>query len=171
MPLTWADVQARKTRRTITHPVATDDDAVTAYLIAKADLNDARNRRVPAAELRGKQRAMDVAEQVVRDTTLLFRLRAMPADEYAALRAEHPPTPEDDARAVKDTGRDEAKAEFCFRTFAPVLVAACLLEPTVTVEQAEQMRHDWNEAEWVGLFNAAVLVNQTATPTAGLVFN
>lgn len=171
MPLTFDDVQAKKTRRTITHAVVTDDDAVHAYRLAKAELEDARRQRLPQKELTAHVRAVQLAESVVRSSTLLFRLQALPPDEYGTLKAEHPPREADNAAYQALTGRTDGGAEFHVDTFGPAVVAACLIEPRVTLEQVLAWKRQWNDAEWADLVSSAILVNQAKTPTAGLIFS
>jgi hypothetical protein len=175
-PLTYAQFKARKKRREVPHPVVTDHDVYLAYRSATLELTEAQKNRASDATIRRLEKARDEAEDALRAVTLVMRLRALPRESrggeksYSELRAEHPPTEEDHAELAA-AGESNAKAQFHSETFGPALVAACLVEPKVTVEQAAEMAADMNEAEWSGLFNAAILVNQTATPTGGLVFS
>lgn len=172
-PLTYDQFKAKKTRRTITHPVVTDDDAVTAYKLAEEALKDAKRRGDHDAAAK-HEADMAEAEQAIRESTILMRLRAMPRKgerSYTTLKAEHPPTAEDDAEVAELTGKPDAKARWHSDTFGPALVAACLIEPAVTVEQAVELAADMNEAEWNRLLWAAINVNENATDTAGLVFS
>lgn len=168
--LTFAQYKQLKQRRVVPHPIVTDEDAVIAYRQAVKDLTDAADRGVPMEQLKLLEQAVEQAEQAVREATVVLRLRALPKAAYAALKAEHPPTEADHAE-VAETNGPSAKAQFHSDTFGPALVAACLIEPPVTLDEAVEMAADMNEAEWDALFTAAVLVNQTATPTAGLVFS
>lgn len=171
--LTYAEAKARKKRREITHPVMTDDDAVVAYQTAEEALRKAK--------VRGDQDEVDRlevlvadAETAVRESALLYKLRALPRlgdNSYAALKAEHPPTAADDAEVRERSGNPKDKASWHIATFGPALVAACLIEPEVTPEQALEMAAEWNEAEWDSLVWAALTVNQQATNTAGLLFS
>jgi hypothetical protein len=171
--LTWADVQAKKKRREVTHPVVTDDDARVVYQLAEERLRKAKVRG-NATEIAEAQAAADTAEQALRDATLLFRLRALPRKgdrSWQALVAEHPPTEGQVADWREKTGNPKAGLRWNSDTFGPALVAACLTEPQVTPEQAAEMSDEWNEAEWDGLLGAAIGVNENATDTAGLVFS
>lgn len=171
--LTYAQYKAKKTRREITYPLVTDDDTVVVYRLAEERLRKARLRTDPA-ELAAAQAAVEEAEKAIRDCTLLYRLRALPRKgdgSWQALVADNPPTRERLEEYRKEVDNPKATLRWNGETFGPALVAACLIEPEVTVEQAQEMATDWNEAEWDGLFAAAIQLNETATDTAGLVFS
>ena len=175
--LTYAQFKARKKRREVTHPIVTDYDAYLAYRTANMELTEARKNRASEATVKRLEQARDVAGDAQRAGTIVMRLRALPREprgsekSYAQLRAEHPPRDEDHALVAESSGDANGKAQFNADTFGPALVAACLIEPQVTEAEAAEMAADMNEAEWSALFNAAILVNQTATPTGGLVFS
>jgi len=168
--LTYAQYKAKKKPREVTYPLVTDNDAVAAFRLADVNLRKAKlsgeQQQIDAA-----QKAADEAEEAVREATLIFRLRALPRDVYAELKAEHPPTEDDHAEQREYTGDAKAKAAWHTKTFGPALVSACLVEPEATVEEADEMRREWNEAEWNGLYGSAIGVNRDATDTAGLVFS
>jgi hypothetical protein len=168
--LTYDQFKALKKRREIAYPIVTDDEALVAYRQAAKAVEDAP-ARTTAADRNRLVKARDDAEKALREATIVVRLRALPKDEYKALRAEHPPTDEDHNTLSESTNGALTKAQFHADTFGPALVAACLVEPQVTVEQATEMAAEMNEAEWSGLFSAAINVNQTATSVEGLVFN
>lgn len=158
--------------RTVTHVVPTDDDAVIAYLTAEEKLTRARTRNQPAKAIAELEQAKDDAEAKVRESAIVVKLRALPQHEYAKLRAAHPPTDADHEKAREQTGDPKDKALWCEATFGPALVAACVVEPEkLSREEAEMLRDDWNEAEWLGLFGAALGANQRATTTGGLTFS
>lgn len=172
--LTYAQYRERKKRRELVHPLVTDQAAVERYAWAKDALTKAKARNTPAKTLAQLEADVEAAEQAVRDATILFRLRALAREgdnSFEVLKAEHPPQDADHAAAREQSDNPKAKAEWHTATFGPALVAACLVEPEMTVEQATAEAAEMNEAEWGGLFNAAVLVNTQATPTAGLVFS
>lgn len=86
-------------------------------------------------------------------TTVEFRLRAIPRSEYRALLDDHPPVKEG--------------ADWNADTFPPALIAACCAEPSMTVEQAQQMWDEWEAGETGRLFLAAWQVNEQ---TSGVGF-
>lgn len=157
--------------RTVTHVVPTDDDAVIAYLTAEEKLNRARIRNQPAKTIAELEQQVADAEEQVRASAIVVKLRALPQHEYAKLKAAHPPTDDDHAKVREESGEPKDKARWNEKTFSAALVAACVIEPEkLSREEAEQLQADWNEAEWAGLFVAALSVNERATTPGGLVF-
>lgn len=172
--MTYAAYKARAKRREIIHPLVTDQTAMQRYVVAKNELNQARGRNAKPDLIAHLEAEVEAADAAARESTILFRLRAMAREgdnSFAVLKAEHPPTKEDHEQAQADSGNPKAKADWNVKTFGPALVAACLAEPEVTVEQAKEMSVDLNEAEWGALVNAAIAVNTQATQTADLVFS
>ena len=173
MTLTFEQLQTRKKPREITHVINTDDDAVKALAIADESLKQAKVFGT-ADERAAAQATYDDAEKAVREAALILRLRALPRDgdgSFAVLKAEHPPTAEDNRRVAEASGDTKAKAAWHSATFYPALVAACLIDPEVTIDQAAELARTWNDAEWTGLRDAALAVNQEKTNTGGLVFS
>lgn len=157
--------------RTVTHVVPTDDDAVIAYLTAEEKLTRGRSRGLPAKTIAELEQAVEDAENLVRESAIVVKLRALPQHEYAKLKAAHPPTDADHAKMREESGEPKDKARWNEKTFSVALVAACVIEPEkLSREEAQQLQDDWNEAEWAGLFIAALSVNERATTPGGLVF-
>jgi hypothetical protein len=157
--------------RTVTHVVPTDDDAVIAYLTAEEKLNRARSATSPRRRSPSSSRPSRTPRQLVRESAIVVKLRALPQHEYAKLKAAHPPTDADHAKVREESGDPKDKARWNEKTFSVALVAACVIEPEkLSREEAQQLQADWNEAEWAGLFVAALSVNERATTTGGLVF-
>src|SRR4051812_10936964 len=115
--------------RTVTHVVPTDDDAVVAYLTAEEKLNRARLRNQPAKAVADLEQQVADAEELVRSSALVVKLRALPQHEYAKLKAAHPPTDADHEKAREQADDPKAKALFNEKTFSAALVAACIVEP------------------------------------------
>jgi len=171
--LTWSQVKDRKKRREATFTLVTDDEAATAYRLAKARRDDLPFGAT-ADDRAAAQAAVDDAERAVRASALTMRLRAMPRKgdgSFDALKAEHPPTEDDNKSVQQSSGNAKAKALWHADTFYPALVAASLTEPKVTVEEAAEMAADWNDGEWTELYLTALDVNQRKTDTAGLTFS
>jgi len=170
---TTAQQLVGKPAREITHVINPDDDAVRALRIADAQLRSARLVGDLDA-ITAAQAAYDQAEEAVRSAALVLRLRALPRrgeGSYAVLKAEHPPTAEDNARIQETAGDPKAKAAWHSDSFYPALVAACLVQPQITLDQAEEMARTWNDPEWNSLRDAALEVNTEKTDTGGLVFS
>ena len=172
-PMTYDQFKARKKRREVTYLLGTDDDASTALAVAKARLDEVRFTGTPEQVAEAKA-AHAEAVAAVQDATIAMRLRALPREgdgSFAVLKAEHPPTDADNARVQESSGDPKAKAVWCRATFGPALVAASLIDPQVSPEQAAELAAELNDGEWNGLFAAALDVNQSATDTAGAVFS
>jgi hypothetical protein len=171
--LTVAEFNKRKKRRESIHPMVVDDDAAKGYELAERALTVAKAIGNDEAIL-AAQKTLAEAEQELRAGTVIFRLRAMPREgdgSFDVLKAEHPPNKDDHAKSQEDTGDPKAKARWHPETFLPALVAASLVEPEVTVEQAADWQREWNDGEWFGLVAAALDVNQRASTTGSLVFS
>lgn len=157
--------------RTVTHVVPTDDDAVITYLTAQEELTRARTRNQPAKALAELEQKQADAEKLVRESAIVVKMRALPQHEYAKLKAAHIPKDADHDEVREAQDNPKAKARWHSDTFEPALVAACMVEPEpISVDEAVQYKTDWNEAEWAGLFMAALRANEQATTTGGLVF-
>lgn len=96
-----------------------------------------------------------LAAKQLRETTLNVTVggepveltfRALPRKEYRLLLEAHPGA-EDDADWNPDT-------------FPPALIAASLVEPEFTVEQATRLWEEWEDAEAVRLFLACFNLNE-----------
>lgn len=171
--ITIAEFNQRKKRRELTYPMVTDDDTRLGYQLAEQALARAKMLGDPQ-EITQAQKLLREAEAEVRAATMVMRLRALPREgdnSYKVLLAEHPPTKADNEKLQEDLDDPKAKAVAHMATFGPALVAACLIEPEVTVEQATEWWREWNDGEWNGLVNAARAVNEQRTDTAGLVFS
>lgn len=108
------------------------------------------------------ERIHDEIQQVeaeMEEATVTFALRAIGSLAWQNLLRAHLPRP----------GRDH-RLMFNLATFPPAAVAACAVDPPVTVEQAQQMYGTDEEpgvlhsAEWDKLWSAAYVLNETATP-------
>lgn len=95
----------------------------------------------PPSELMERLKAIeDEIEQSVR----VFTLEARTTREWSDLLAAHPPT--------KDQAKDGHIANP--DTFGPAALAACAVDPVVTVEQAVRMRETLPPSEWEALTGA-----------------
>lgn len=83
---------------------------------------------------------------------LAVKLKAIGSSAYDQLIAQYPPTP----KQRKDG------ATYNPDTFAPALVAACMTEPALDLEDAQALweSSDWSRGELTELFLAAVQINQ-----------
>lgn len=171
--LTYTEWKKRKTRREMNHPVCVDNDARERYDRAVRAVAQAKGRLNNADALAEAEAELAAATEAVQSATVLLRLRALPRlgeGSFAALKAEHPPQDKDHEQQRDYQQNPKARAVWHTDTFAPALVAASLIEPEMTLEQAAEEAREMNEGEWAELYGAALAVNQQSTTTDGLTF-
>ena len=83
-------------------------------------------------------------EAEIEASVMIIKLRAIANRPWADLLAAHPPTTEERAQGFG------AHPD----TFEPAALAACAVEPTFTVEQAERMANTIPRSEWAALTDA-----------------
>jgi hypothetical protein len=88
------------------------------------------------------------------ETSLRLKYRAMIATQYDELQAGHPPNAKE--RANGQTYHQD--------TFAPALIAAVAVTPTMTLEQATEL---YSSPEWAGGEIATLFVNALRVCNAG----
>lgn len=113
-------------------------------------------------KLKPFREAVEAAEAAVRDATetYVFRSKGHRAYQDLLTAKEHVPTEEDHDATRKMTGQAEALALWHAETFEPALVALTCIEPSLTVEEATELRDEWNDDEFQQLFNAAYIVSR-----------
>lgn len=151
---TYAEVRAlAKPRETVVQicvdgQLAAEAERLTAALAALKDkpgmsLADGAERAEVQTELDGITARMREAE-------VEFRFRALPRKDRSDLIAKHPKRP----------GEDE---EWNLETFPVALVAACAIEPVMSVSEVDELFDVLNEDSCARLFNGAWRANQAPT--------
>jgi hypothetical protein len=102
----------------------------------------------PAASLRQR---IEAARERVRQSAVEFRFRALGHRGYSNLLAAHPAP--DGVREPYDAG-----------TFLPALLAACCVEPSLTLAQVERLLDVVNDGTARILYAAALAVNEEPSP-------
>lgn len=144
--------------RTIPVRVCARGDLVDRHAVLVAQLE-----RVTVDSLAPGDDARQIAVEIVavedemEASTVTFIVASIPRRQWADLLAKHPPRKE-------DVGSDHNRA-----TFPPAVVAACVVEPELTVEQATRLDETLPPGEWVKLWMAAVSLNTTENPHPKLV--
>ena len=168
MTLTVDDLIATAKPRTLDVPVCARGDLVDrhAELVARlnaviADANESKSVNGefsdPEIDRLHDEIVAVEAEQETSSTT--FTLRSIGSLKWANLLREHTPRP----------GRDH-QLMFNLTTFPPAAVAACVVEPPMSLEQATKLYGTDTEdgllhhAEWDKLFAAAFSLNENETP-------
>jgi hypothetical protein len=173
-----------KKPRESTHSIVLDHEAVETYAAARIALNSAevelrRARRLNEPEPTMAELQADVDEAQARVDELLpaadegvgvvtVKVRAMLPLAYAALKAEFPPTDDDHKTVRADSGDDKAKAAWNQAEFAPRLVAACVVDPETSIEDARGYFEAWTRPEWNLLVRACMRVHEDAVDTSSL---
>ena len=133
---------------------------------SKVELLDMRSRSQPENEellheLHDAERELARMGAVVEEAEAVvsFRFKGLPPHEYDGLVNDHQPTPEQrkKAKAAGDV------ATFNEDTFPQALVAACLDDPKLSLDEVQALWKDenWNSAELQALFVAALQVNSS----------
>jgi hypothetical protein len=129
----WADQLA--TARTVLVPARAR--AAGAGLDVKADWDGVAT--VPAEIVAYQEAEADVAALVAQEpeSVIRFVLRALSRSEFQRLLDAHQPTPKQ--------RKDNPAIQWNPDTFGPALVAACSVEPRLSLEQTREM---WDSANW-----------------------
>lgn len=133
--------------------VVLSDDAATAWQDASAAVERARLTGKPTDDL---EAAAAEARAALEAETVTLRFRSIGRKAYDALLRQHPPTEEQKAEATKE-GTPEPPYDI--DSFAPALVAASCIEPMMTPEQVRELWDEWNTAEILPCWMAALEVN------------
>lgn len=169
-PLSFEELISKK--KAVTTTVAIPLDPGLAEELHKA--KEARDDAARTASIRDKdtdaqarlwqaEERVSQIEQKLRDDDAVayFKLRSIGRAAFDALVTAHQPTSAQRAKA-KSLGFSGEMA-WNHETFPPALVAACLVEPEMTEDQARLLWQSeaWNAAETQALFDAALEVNGT----------
>lgn len=107
-----------------------------------------------AMDIAGKLRAV---EDLMREETYRFRLRALPKREYRALKAKHPPRKGDDGDVVDQDLLFDVNME----TWQEPLVRACLVDPVLDDTAWAETVEVLSDRQYEQLVLAAVKANRT----------
>lgn len=124
-------------------PLVADGPLLAEYEALQSQLEDAVNRE--RTSLADGTEAHELAEQVaameprIAAATVTFTVRAIGRNAYARLDAEH-------------RGGD---GKLDMATFMPALVAACSVDPAMTVAQVGELNDILSHGQFVALFQAA----------------
>lgn len=90
-----------------------------------------------------------------------IKVRGIGRQRYDKLQADHPPTEEQRKKHKRENPEQPPLTENP-DTFPIALIAACAVEPTMTVEQVKELwdSDEWNLAECMTLMMACIEVNQ-----------
>ena len=132
--------------RSISVPL--NDAAVLAFQEASEALG--RVQMVKGDETEA-QAAFDAAKTALEAETVELRFRSIGRKRYDELVRAHPPTEEQKA--------ESADAPYNVETFSAALIAASCIEPVMTEAEVAELADEWNVAEYMQLWVAALEVN------------
>ncbi|MFF4417096.1 hypothetical protein ACFYY8_31635 [Streptosporangium sp. NPDC001559] len=150
-----ADIIGSIKRPEKTVPICTAGDLVAEFEELERDLTVAREKPVEAGTLAGgtDPMATAIAQQIqelraqMREHTAVFRFQGLSSKAYSDLVAAHPP-------------KEGGKGDVDWDTFPTALVAACAIEPKMTLDEARQLSGALTQAQWDALYVAAFEVNK-----------
>lgn len=161
----WEQVRARKRPARASVLIVLDPDAADAIDRAEGEVNAARlglsfavsgtdAHREAQARLDRAEWALTEAKDAARPATTEFVFEALSRPFYDELIDQHPASDEQKANAKRE-GR--MPPNYNVDSFPPALVAATLVSPKMTLDDAKELWSDpnWSPAELVDLFAAA----------------
>lgn len=168
-PATFDHLRSKKKPLVRTTYVVLDPDMVERFEEARTavDVAQIRSNSDPKdaqrkLDLQAAKDAFEALRMELEETDAVVKVtfRGIGRKTYDDLIQDHPPTLEQLAKAKKDGHSDLA---FNLDTFPPAIVAASMVEPTLTLEQVQEIwdSDEWNQVELGELFNSAMQVNGT----------
>lgn len=151
-PATFDHLKKKQPMERVVRVVLSDETA-RAHEEATAALETARLTGSPTAE---HEESVAKARAALDAETVVLRFRSIGRKAYDALLREHPASDEQKAEAEKDATQEPP---YNVDSFAPALVAASCVDPSLTVAQVSELWDDWNAAELAQLWVAALEVN------------
>lgn len=160
-PLSFEDIKAKaKPRQTEVRLCLAGDLAAQADRLAD-EIEVASNRRGPTSladvdPRRVLEAELEKIHEAMRPSEVTFRFQALGRTAYSDLLAAHAPRPGTDDSAWNHD------------TFPHALIAACCIEPVMTVEQVDELSEVFNQRQRNELFNTAwaAQVGETRIPSS-----
>lgn len=142
-------------------PTLIERHAALDYELQRVVQEDTMHNRKPQAPALAQQVADLEAE--IADSALTFKFGALSYRQWADILAAHPPT----KAQLRDTS-ERSGSSWVSRpvldhnpdTFPPALVAACAIEPEMTVDQVKELADELGPDQFELLYNACKEVNR-----------
>lgn len=148
---TAKDLLATARLRESTLRLVTRGDLLAEHEEAVADLERLTKAAVSVTdETAAAAELVQSLEADIEASTVTLRFRALSRSAYQALLTEHP-------------GREGEDEVWNWQTFVPALIAACLIDPVMTVDEVVELLDLITEGQRDELFSAAYDVNQSVT--------
>jgi hypothetical protein len=137
--------------------VVLDDDLTEAFEAADKKVKGlvAAGHKDDSTELVEAKAARDEAKAALDEATVTLVFQSIGRKAYEELVTGYPPS-EEQKTLAKELGEEEPG--FHAEEFPPALIAACCVEPKMTVEDAREIFDEWNTSETMTLFLAAIEV-------------
>lgn len=138
-------------------PICLRGDLQRRHEELERDLEEARDTDDQGSSLADGGKARKVAEEIqrvereMREHTHPFAFRALPSREYRELVQDHKPREGDQLDALYGVNMS---------TFPAVLIAACCIDPVMTLEQVEELLGLLTEGQMMDLFMCAANLNR-----------
>lgn len=148
---------ARLPERTV--EICLRGDLVADHEAAERDLEQAQQAGTSSLAGNGSAEIIeriDALEAEMRESSVTFRVRAMPRPRWRALLAEHPPRRGDDGEIVAD----DAAVLINTETFYDALIRACVVEPEMTGDDWDQLSQVITDRQFGDLSLAAWMINR-----------
>lgn len=134
--------------------------------LTRARREDANPDKGLISDVPRLEKAVEKAETAADKAAVLFTFRALPRHKVAELVADCPPT-----TTQLDRWKEAQRAtplvprpapDYDYEKFAPLLIAASIVEPTTTESEVTEMweKGAWSDAIWTELWKVAWKVNQ-----------
>lgn len=165
--MSYQEMKAKKKPNTRTVPICMDPELGMAFsnLSAKKEkleelLEGLPGDRALAAELKIVEKKLKELDGEIQDAMYDFKFRAVNSTLIDEILSENQPTPKQLKEAAQ---KGEDAPMWNPDTMPPAIVAASLQDPELTLEEVQEMWEDenWNAAELLTLFEAAMTVNNT----------
>lgn len=134
-------------------PVPLDAALVEAYEKA---VEAVEALEIQGADTSAAEKLRDTSRKALEAETVVLRFRSIGRKRYDKLIHDHPATEEQHREHKEQYGQ---RAPHNIDTFAPALIAASCIEPEMTIEQVTELFDEWNPAEVMDLYTAALEVN------------
>lgn len=169
-PLTFDHLRSSKKPNIKVVSIVLDPDLADELSEAQERLGRAKILLEAAPKERGRYEEFEDAEAALEKVRARaeeagaiaeIKVRGMGRHNYDRLQADHPPS-EEQRKKHKRENPEQPPLEWNPDTFPVALIAACAVEPTMTVEQVQEIwdSEDWNLAECMTLLMACIEVNQ-----------
>ena len=156
---TMADILAAKKPNTRTIDIILDSDLAKELQLKTLELEQMKQRSKGKKSLaegtQSLESEIDALFEKAADSAATFTFQDIGRQAFDALLAAHRPTKEQKTITADQGG---GILEYNTDTFPPALMAASATDPEMTLEEAEEIYHNWSSGDAEILFTTAILV-------------